>query len=569
MILQALSDYYKRLENDNRIDIPLFGFSRENIHFCLVIDKKGPLVQPVPLMEQKQKKEVAKKIIVPKPVEERTSGIKPYFMWDNSGYVLGVDDNEKPERSLDKFKAFKELHHRLGDNLEDEGMIALLKFLDSWNPENAPQLSDWKAIAGKNFVFQLDGERRFLHERKKIRETWLHHIEGQEKNNVATCLISGERTSIARLHPKIKGVWGTQTSGASLVSFNLPAFSSYGKKQNSNAPLSERAAFMYTTTLNYLLRPESRQKVQIGDAATVFWAERDSLAEGFLGYMFDPKEDTSHIKRIRDLLEAVRAGKTTRDLDLSVKFYILGLSPNASRISVRFWHVSNVGDIISNLDQHFQDICIKGSENDPEFPSIRRILKETAVQGELKNISPLLSGAMMQAILTGEPYPNTLLSLLLGRIRADHKIGYIRASMIKGWLTRMFRINKINTEVSMSLNKDLTNIPYRLGRLFAVLEKAQKDAIPGAKATIRNRFYGSASATPRVVFPQLIRLAQHHIQKSEYGELRDKEIEEIMENVHEFPSHLSLEDQGMFAVGYYHQRQSFFVKKEVQKEKQL
>ena len=411
--------------------------------------------------------------------------------------------------------------------MQDPGMKAVLSFLDSWKPEDAPALEHWEEMAGGNLVFQLDGERMYIHDHSDVRQAWIRYCAEEASEVIATCLVSGEETPIARLHPAIKGVQGAQTTGAGIVSFNLDAFLSYEKKQNFNAPVGESAAFAYTTALNHLLRFESRQKIRIGDATTVFWTERSSPIEGFMGVILDPRDDASDLSSVRLFLAAARDGKPLPAIgDPDLRFYILGLSPNASRLSVRFWHVSTVADVSEKIGQHFRDIAIVRSERDPEFPGMWQLLKETAVQGKTENIPPLLAGAMMRSILTGTAYPQSLLSTIIGRIRADQTINYPRAAMIKACLNRKHRIHQIK-EVTMSLDKESTNIAYRLGRLFAVLEKAQKDAIPGANTTIKDRFYGSASATPSVVFPQLLRLAQHHIQKAEYGGRTDKMIEEI------------------------------------------
>ena len=350
----------------------------------------------------------------------------------------------------------------------------------------------------------------------------------------------------------------------------MDAFSSYDKKQNFNAPISEKAAFAYAASLNHLLRFDSRQRVRIGNATTVFWTERASPVEGFMGVILDPRDERGDLPEIRQFLEAARDGKHSPDIDddPELRFFILGLSPNASRLSVRFWHVSTVADISDKIGQHFRDISIVRGPKDHEFPGIWELLKETALQGKTENIPPLLAGALMRSVLTGAPYPQGLLAALIGRIRADQTVNYARAAVIKACLNRKNRIHQCGEEVKMSLDRDSVNTAYRLGRLFAVLEKAQKDAIPGANTTIKDRYYGSASSTPSVVFPQLLRLAQHHLQKAEYGARSDKMIEEIMTGIERFPAHLNLEDQGLFAIGYYHQRQAFFVKSENQKEGQ-
>ena len=567
MILRSLDQYYDRVRNDPEANIPVLGFSTQKIHFALILSEDGKVVQVKDLREKVKNRNVSISLIVPMISKKRSVDITPNFMWDNTGYVLGRDAKGDDERANRCFKAFKKFQKSIGRESVDPGMKAALDFLDSWHPKNVSILEYWDEMPGSNLVFQLDGDTRYLHERPAIRELWERYCSSNESEIVATCLIRGKKASIARLHPAIKGVQGAQSTGAGIVSFNLDAFLSYGKLQNFNAPISENAAFAYTTALNYLLRFESRQKIRIGDATTVFWTERESPIEGFMGMILDPRDDSGDLADVRIFLEAVRDGKQPPGIDdPDLNFYILGLSPNASRLSVRFWHVSTVREISSRIGQHFRDIAIVRGEKDLEFPGIWWLLKETAVQRKTDNISPLLSGALMRAILTGTDYPQSLLSILIGRIRADQTVNYMRAAMIKAVLNRKSRIHQYKEEVSMSLDKESTNIAYRLGRLFAVLEKAQKDAIPGANTTIKDRYYGSASATPSVVFPQLLRLAQHHLQKAEYGFRTDKMIEDIMAGIEKFPAHLSLDDQGMFAVGYYHQRQAFYTKSENKKE---
>jgi CRISPR-associated protein Csd1 len=568
MILPALNNYYNRLRSSADTDIPLLGFSRRGVSFALLLNHEGNLLQVLDLRETQGKRLLPKQMIVPEAVIKSVN-IAANFMWDNTGYVLGADNKGKPERSMETFKAFKKLHFDIGEGLDDEGMMAVLRFLDSWNPAGATELEYWGDMAaGANLIFQLDGELRYIHDRQNIKNAWLKHYSENSSGVVATCLVCGEKKLVARLHPKIKGVRGSQSTGAAIVSFNLDAFLSYGKEQGFNAPVSEEIAFNYTTALNHLLRSDSRQKVQIGDAATVFWTERDSPFEGFMGLILNPQDDSGDIKEIRDFLKAVRDGKKLPEEigDTDLKFYILGLSPNTSRLSIRFWHVSTVGDISAKIGMHFKDLSIiKNYENDPEFPGMWRLLKETARRkkdGKYEEIKPVLAGPVMRSILTGSAYPQSLMTAIIGRIRADQEINYLRVAMIKAFLVRKYRINRIPKEITMALDKETTNIAYRLGRLFAVLEKAQRDAIPGANTTIKDRYYGSASATPRIVFPQLLRLSQHHIQKAEYGYAAERMIEEIMQDIQRFPAHLNLDDQGLFAIGYYHQRKNFFTKSE-------
>jgi len=559
MILQSLCSYYDRLAASPHSSVAGQGFSSEKVHFALVLDQSGKLVQILDLREVKGKRKIPRSAIVPQGAKKSVN-IAASFLWGNTSYVLGADDKDRPQRTVECHDAFTELHRELLAVTDDDGARAVLAFLSSWNPEDASTLSDWQEMLKGNLVFQLDGDRCLIHERPRIQRVWLGSLKTREKGQAGTCLISGERSPIARLHPAIKGVNGAQSSGAALVSFNLDAFCSYGKDQNFNAPISESRASAYTKALNHLLASASN-RVQIGDTTAVFWTERASPIEGFFGLILDPRDTSSDDKDLAVFLESVRNGKLPTSIDGGVKFYILGLAPNASRLSVRFWHVSTVRDIGEKLGQHFRDLSmVRSFDSDQEYPGMWRLLRETSNQKSKDGPPPLLGGAVMQAILNGTPYPQSLLSAVVGRIRAEQNINYMRVAIIKAVLVRKARILNQETEVSMALDKENKSVAYLLGRLFAVLEKAQQDAIPGANTTIKDRFYGSASATPRTVFPQLMRLAQHHIEKSDYGRFRDKQIEEIVCEIEEFPAHLGLEQQGMFAIGYYHQRQDFYKK---------
>ncbi len=598
MILQALKGYYDRLFSDqkrkngtSKKEISAFGFSRNPIHFALIIDTNGKLLDVHDLREPHETKTKSgkvkktiddKELIVPLPVK-RAPNIAPSFLWDNTGYVLGADLKGKPARTANQFDAFKKLCHEIGDGLDDEGMQAVLKFLDNWDPSKAREQKLWDEMSGKNVVFKLDKELQYIHERPTIKSAWLEYHRNQlEKNIEGICIITGEKSHIAKLHSSIKGVRGrgAKSSGASIVAFNLDSFCSYGKdekQQSYNAPVSNRAAFEYVTALNYLLSKDSRQKVKIGDATTVFWAERDTSMETIFKRTVEPGEDADAQRKLHVFLETVRKGKklSKPEIDEEVKFFILGLSPNASRISIRFWYQTTVGELSRKIEKHFSDIEIEQQSEkyiEPKYPGISRLLLATAVQWKYNNINPKLAGAFAYSVISGTKYPQTMLSSVINRIRADHSINYPRASIIKGVLTRNFKL-----EVLMSLDKENKNVAYLLGRLFAILEKAQKDAQKDTQkdaqkeafgqdigATIKKGFYSSASATPRQVFPQLLRLAQHHIDKAKkYGYIDDMLIEEVIQDIQEFPAHLSLQDQGLFAIGFYHQRNDFFKKKGV------
>lgn len=575
MILQALHSYYNRLADDPGENVPRPGYSREKIHFALVLSPEGKLLAVHDLREKQGKKTLPQEMFVPAAVK-RTVAVQPNFLWDNSGYVLGADAKDKPERAQESFVAFRE---RIGQATadpsaaSDPGLAAVRAFLGAWEPAKAPEtiaaFQPWEEVAGWNLVFRLDGERGYVHERPAARAAWERSRAASEEGDRAFCLITGEKAPIARLHPAIKGVRGAQSMGAALVSFNLDAFTSHGKEQNYNAPVSEAATFAYATALNHLLRPGSSRRVQVADATTVFWSEKPSELEDLLGPFMEskpdeeaggPADDSGTAQKVRAILKAVREGRMPPELgDANVPFYILGLAPNAARLSVRFFEVSTTGEMAARVGRHFRDIAIeRRSPKEPEFPGMWQLLIELAPLRKSENIPPVLGGALMRAILGGRPYPRSLLTSVIGRIRADHEVSYLRAALLKGYFTRAQGAQHM--EVGMTLDQESTDIGYRLGRLFAVLEKAQQDALPGINATIRDRFYGSASATPLAVFPKLIKVAQHHISKAEYGHVSDRRLGEIAEDIPVFPPHLSLAQQGMFALGYYHQRNALWKK---------
>ena len=577
MILQALVQYYNRLKAEPDIDIPEFGYSKEKISFSIVINEEGKLLQIKDIRNKNNKgKLIPQTLSVPKLKGRSGKHPPPYFLWDNSKYVLGLD---KTGIIQDRFDAFKDLINKIES--DDVGIKAVKNFLNQWSPENSKSINNIQDIINDtgNIVFELDSEIGYVYNRENVKKVWEKLINVQcDENKKSICLIEGKNAPIAPTHPLIKNVYGAQSAGAAIISFNKNSFESYAKKQNYNSPMGEKSAFDYTTALNYLLANKS-QRISIGDASTVFWTEKKSPIESIFGKLLEQKDD-GFDDSIKNFLIAVKNGKMPEDIDSNVKFYILGLSPNAARISIRFWNVSNVGTISKNIGKHFNDLeIIKSKDADPTFPGMWKILIETAIRHESKNIPPLLAGAVFKAIISGTSYPESLLTILIQRIKAVEKrsingkdtvvenINYIRAGMLKAILNRKTRLNKLNKkEVTMALDKENKEPAYLLGRLFAVLEKVQKDAIPNANATIKDRYFGAASATPKIVFPQLLRMSQNHIAKTKkekpaWAINSDKQIGEIFQNINEFPAHLSLNDQGLFAIGYYHQRQDIYTKK--------
>ena len=362
------------------------------------------------------------------------------------------------------------------------------------------------------------------------------------------CLVTGESDVIERLHTAIKGVWGAQTSGANIVSFNLEAFNSYGKTQGANAPVSKRAAFSYTTALNHLLRKGSPQRLQVGDASVVFWADRPTEWEtGFVDIFGEPAKDDPdrNVRAVRSLYTAIDRGLLENDTG-QANFFALGLAPNAARLAIRFWQHGTVADMASRIKQHFDDLAIERSPRDPLYLSLFRLLVSVATQGKADNIPPNLGGELVRSILAGLPYPHTLLAAAVRRIRAEHNVTYARAALLKACINRAARYSNVNMEeeLTMSLDEANSNVGYRLGRLFAVLEKIQEEANPGINATIRDRFYGAASSTPVTVFSTLLKLKNHHISKLDNRGRAvnlEKRIGEIMEGIGDFPAQLRIE----------------------------
>lgn len=577
MILQTLRSYYDRLKQNPEIEISEPGYAPQRVHFAVVLSPSGDVVTIDDLRTQDGKKPKPRRMLLPSI--EKTSGIRPQFLWDNTQYVLGRVSPDEPQkkqsRALKAFEAFRQHHLDLLSESQSPSFQALVRFLTNWNPEEAEQLDQWEEMIqenGPNLIFRIDGELEFLHESAEAKSIWKANCQS-ESDDRGFCLVEGVPTELARLHPGIKGVDGAQAKGAAIVSFNCSAFTSYGKEQSFNAPTGVETAFAYTTALNHLLRRENNhQRIKIGDTTTIFWAERESPMESWFGMMVDPDSAAEADQaKIRDFLNNLRKGRPAGEIDFDddVRFYILGLSPNNSRLAVRFWCPSTVGAIAKNIGQHFHDLEIELGNHDKPFPSLYRILIQTA--RESKDISPLLAGQLARSIFTGLRYPDALLSRIISRIRADQQINAVRAAAIKAILNRNARISNREEYITVTLDKTCTDAAYLLGRLFAVLEKLQRDAQPGINTTIKDRFFSSASKTPAGVFPRLLHLSQHHLGKIDNPAWKvhtEKLIAEIMDGFQElhFPAHLKLEDQGQFVIGYYHQMRALYTKKEVPSE---
>ena len=568
MILQALADYYRRKQADPDPSqrLPAYGFEEKEFPFILEIDGEGRLVQILDTRSGEGKKKTAQRFLVPKAVK-KTSGVAANLLWDTAEYVLGIDTRGKPERVAAQHAAFRARIDALPAEAQaDAGIVAVRAFLDGIDFDALTACPAWEEINTTNPLLSLrrHGDVELVCQRPAV--TAIASGAPDDEEATVTCLVSGDQAAPERLHAAIKGVWGAQSSGANIVSFNLDAFNSYGKSQGTNAPVGKAAAFAYTTALNHLLAKGSSQRIQVGDASTVFWAEEPHELESSLADLFGepPKDDPDRgTDALRALYRAVETGRFAVGSD-DTRFFVLGLAPNAARIAVRFWDTAPAIELARRIRRHFDDIAVARSPRDPEHLSLFRLLAATAVQGKADNIPPNLGGEVMRAILEGLPYPATLLNAAVQRCRAEQQVSHPRAAAIRGWLNRDARRRHLpQEEFSPMLDPDHPSAAYRLGRLFATLEKVQEEASPGLNATIRDRYYGAASATPVAVFTTLLRLKNHHLGKLNPGRVAQMEklIGEIMAGIEDFPRHLNLPDQGRFALGYYHQRQAFFTRR--------
>lgn len=567
MILQALNDYYTRKAADPQTGLAPEGFELKAIPFVLVLDAAGQLLQLTDRREGEGKKREAKAQLIPQGVK-KTSGVAANLLWDNAEYVLGIATRGKPERVAEQQAAFAQrLTEAFGDAPEDAGLHAVVTFLKTHRAAALEKLAvhpAWPEILESNplFSFQLNTDAALVCQRPAVVAA-LQAANGEDTATDGICLISGEPDVIERLHPSIKGVWGAQTSGANIVSFNLDAFNSYGKAQSFNAPVGKRAVFTYTTALNHLLAKGSRQRIQVGDASTVFWAEKSSgevFESAFLDFLDPPRDDPDRsTQAVASLYASVKNGLPFTEED-EQHFHVLGLSPNAARIAIRFWHVASIRELGGAFLRHFESLAIDRPAYETAAPlSLYRLLTSIASQGKAENLPPTLGGDIMHAILKGQPYPETLMQGALRRIRAEREVSFPRAALLKAYLIR----NLNDQEITVSLNLENAAPGYRLGRLFAVLERVQERAQGNLNASIRERYYGAFSSTPVTVLPTLMKLKNHHLAKlPNRGEAvnLEKLFAEIIDGLADVPARLSLSEQARFAVGYYHQRQSFFNK---------
>ncbi len=584
MILEALNRCYDALQRENKV--PRRGWMMDKVSMALRLDDDGKLVGIIPLTEKgrRGKKEVMLPRLMSVPEFAPRSGTNPKarYLCDNAKFFLGIDEDSSAEKNEKYFQSAAKRHETELAHCKSTAAMAIRRFFAGWKPSEAKQNAlireYWEDIlSAYNFVFWTgDG---FAHEDSEIVAAWNKSVAGSGEVT-GRCLVTGEESPIARIHSKIHGVRGTPSMGASLVGFNAAAFESYGKdgQQGLNAPISEQAAFAYTTALNYLLNDADHCKV-IGDMTVVYWAEQQNAAcqDIFGGFCFDEQNEITD-QDLKAVWEAVKEGRTIvyngQEIPYDNEFYVLGLSPNAARISVRLFYRSSFGEILSRLQVHQENMEIirPGQKKWKPIPLWRLLLSTVSPKSKNQAASPTMAGTVFRAVLTGSPYPASLYQNVMVRIKAEqddtdsrpprYKITDARMAVIKAYLIK----NK-GRQITVALNENSTDTAYILGRIFSVWEQIQEAANPNLNSTIKDRYFNAACATPTAVFSKLQVLANHHLRKLEKGRevYFEKILTEIMgklEGGEALPKTLSLDEQGMFILGYYHQTQKRYEKKE-------
>lgn len=592
-VLAALATHYHRLER--RGDAAPFGFTREPIAFGLVLSAAGEPLACDDLRLGGRVHGCGRPMTVPRSFKRSGTKPPPFFLWDNSRYVLGLGrpaEGNEPLAYADRADAFRAWHERLLKGTDDPGLLAVLGSLRGWTPERFARAPFSPALLDRTLAFRLDGDSdaegrpRFLHDRPAARAVWEPHASDNGRPE-AVCLVTGHPAPITRLHPAIRGVWGARKTGASLVSFHQAAFTSHGKRQGDNAPVSEAAAFRYGAALNALLAPGSHATLRLGDTTMMFWADAavhgeaaarwvEALVAAALFPTGPPssardRHGQPDIGRSWEWLDMPPASRAAAlGIDPGVRVHILGLAPNGPRLSVRFWQEVAAGALLDRLSAHWEDLRLEP----PAWktpPSPAALLYVLARQGRPETIPPQLAGELMRAILTGDRYPRSLLTAVIQRLRAGEPPDGPRAALCKAILQREAHLHRRGAAdpstdptkgVPVSLDRTESDQAYRLGRLFAVLEKAQRAALGRVNASVRDRYYGAASATPASVFPRLLRTTTHHLavlhrdrRTRRLAVWFEREIDVIMRELEmNLPRQLQPLGQGRFLVGYHHQR---------------
>lgn len=585
-MIKSLIDYYDQLSKKGILPRPNWNITK--VTAAIEIDRDGNVLAVHDLHKEietvkkdksgKQKstfRKIPSEYIVPQ-IPGRSSGIKPGYLCDNSKYMLGFD-TQKQARTSGYFEAAKNNYLEITKNLETDAASAMKNYFESFDIEKLSK-NDLEKLDTGNVIFRYNGQ--FLQEYPELQEAWdrFKAEDGEEGKQI--CSVTGRMDSIAKTHPVIKGVDGAQSSGAALVSFNKDSFKSYGMEQNLNSGIGSKAALAYTTSLNYLLSKREAH-ASVGTTTIVYWAES---AESQYQELISALAGNPTSEQIQSTLDSIfKAIASHRQIDidsidLNEKFHILGLSPNSARLVVRFYHSGSFGDLLKNIQKHSERMKVRwSSKYIPDVLHPWRIAAATISDksSDKKDKSPL-SGELLEAIINDTPYPETLYSRTLLRIRTEpgtsDTTDWVRASVLRGFLIKNRRYSE--RSLTLALNEDNNSQAYLLGRLFSVLEFLQ-EAAAGSKlsSTIKDKYFGSASATPAQVFPLLLKNSANHLSKISKDEKKfihfDKSIGSIINKLGtSFPKTLSLEEQGEFYLGYYQQRQKQFEKKEKTEEKE-
>lgn len=578
MLLQSLVKLYEAWAEKGEIE--KLGWNPVKISYGISLDEEGNVDEIIHLKTNAPKgnKEIPSLISLPMPVK-RSVGVASNFLYDNSTYVFGYDNSNKPDRAKQCFDCFRNVGNKVLENSEDEFSTVIKKFLqkDYSEFENLSDLltelncteTTVDDILNKGANLLLMPLGKFPTDSKAICESWNSYYEHSDAPK-GVCLVTGKDDHIAKLHPVIKNIRGAQAAGASLVSFNATAFDSYGKENGYNAPVSEYAAFAYTSALNKLVS-DNDHRVFSGDTTVVCWTEDgESAYQDVFAGIFNSDDEVKQ-KDLHDTIVSIVNGNEVKwegiPLNPSNNFYILGISPNSARLSVRFFIQNTFGKVMENLlkNQQRMEMVKPGFEKFNYIP-LWRILGETVnKKSRDKKCKPHLAGDVLNSIINDYNYPSTLYYGILGRISAEQNINWVKASVLKAYLLKNYE-STYKEEITVDYNENSNNKAYLLGVLFSNLEEIQNTANPGIKSTIRDRYFTAASSTPSRVFPILIDLAQNHIKKIPNVGAKvncQKMLTETMSKLGDkFPNRLKLDEKGMFQLGYYQRTQERFTGKE-------
>lgn len=596
MLIKALCDYYDELSAEGNI-LPEC-YSKVNVHFLICLSPEGEIAnlinwQEVQITENAKGK--IKEKLVPRetvmPLRTEKSGIESNIIEHRPLYIFGLNLTDKGFTPDDRtHKAEKSHNAFVGKNLKfikglDSPLInAYRKFIEKWKPadetKNKYLLSIGKLYKNAYFAFCMNGcPDKLLHEDSLIKERWENKFNIEKASSrcdiMSQCAISGQNAPIARVHSKLKGVYGGLATGSVLIGFNNSSECSYCNEQSYNSNISADAMRKYTEAFNYLLN-NKKHKALIDDMTIVFWASggigNERCSQLFSYIMFDEK-NTMNKKETDEMLENLMLSaykgnitqeriSTAENIDTDVDFYMVGIKPNSSRLALKFIYRKKFGEILENIAKFQSDMQITDKISPVPLWKLKGELTSPKSSSENRKVDPSLMAEIFKSVIQGISFPKYLLSTLVRRVKTDKYINNVRAGAIKACINRELRLLGQKEEIKLSLDYNNKNQAYLCGRLFAVLEKLQQEVSGNSlNRTIKDAYFSSASSKPAIIFPKLINLAQNHLKKVGSPVYFNKLIQEIIEEIDgEFPETLILSDQGKFIIGYYQQFQSFFNK---------